>query len=123
MKTFHKNNVTQNSGINFVNLLEIMERNGNNSGQNFNQIFINKFTQVFAKMELNKNQNDKNKKQEKNKENNIPKREIKCYECEMKNNIEYKSDDNNIFNCVDKDQLKHLLNLPNNFEFNVLNEI
>ena len=123
LKTFHKNNVTQNSGINFVNLLEIMERNGNNSGQNFNQIFINKFTQVFAKMELNKNQNDKNKKQEKNKENNIPKREIKCYECEMKNNIEYKSYDNNIFNCVDKDQLKHLLNLPNNFEFNVLNEI
>ena len=30
---------------------------------------------------------------------------------------------NNIFNCVDKEELKHLLVLPNHYEFNVLNEI
>ena len=126
LKTFHKNNVTQNSGINFINLMQMMERNGNESGQNFNQIILNKFTQFFMKMELNnKNtkKDDKNKNKEKSKENNVPKREIKCLECEMKNNNKYKNDDNNIFNCVDKDQLKQLLILPNNFEFNVLNEI
>ena len=31
-------------------------------------------------------------------------------------------ENNNIFNSVDKEQLKQLLILPNNFEFNVINQ-
>ena len=31
-------------------------------------------------------------------------------------------DNNNIFNSADKEQLKQLLILPNNFEFNVINQ-
>ena len=71
--------------------------------------------------EINK-KNKKEKKEEK-KETNSPKRNIKCSECELKNNNQYKNYENNIFNCVDKEQMKQLLILPNNFEFNVLNEI
>ena len=62
------------------------------------------------------------------KNNVVQKREINCIECDMKNNMnniinEEKDNDNNIFNCVDKEVLKQLLILPNNFEFNVFSEI
>ena len=127
LKTFHKNNMTYNNGINFANFLQMMQNGGEgNSSQKIIDLFFDKIKNILYKIETN-NMNKKNKKEEKKekkKENvNVPKRNVKCSECELKNNNEYKNDENNIFNCVDKEQMKQLLILPNNFEFNVLNEI
>ena len=125
LKTFHKNNMTYNNGINFANFFQMMQSSGEgNATQQIFQIFLDKIKNEFLNME-NKEINKKNKKEKKEekKETNSPKRNIKCSECELKNNNQYKNYENNIFNCVDKEQMKQLLILPNNFEFNVLNEI
>ena len=127
LKTFHKNNMTYNNGINFANFLQMMQNGGEgNSSQKIIDLFFDKIKNILYKIETN-NMNKKNKKEEKKEEKkenvNVPKRNVKCSECELKNNNEYKNDENNIFNCVDKEQMKQLLILPNNFEFNVLNEI
>ena len=48
---------------------------------------------------------------------------FKNFEEKMKDpNFEYNCQGKCI-NCVDKEELKHLLVLPNHYEFNVLNEI
>ena len=125
LKTFHKNNMTYNRGTNFADLLSIMQKSEDKSTfQNINKIFIDKIRQNFSEIALgNKGNNDKKKKPEVKKETVKIKREIKCTECELNENKEDKYDNNNnIFNCVDKEQLKQLLILPNNFQFNVLNE-
>ena len=125
LKTFHKNNMTYNNGINFANFFQMLQSSGEgNATQQIFQIFLDKIKNEFLNME-NKEINKKNKKEKKEekKETNSPKRNIKCSECELKNNNQYKNYENNIFNCVDKEQMKQLLILPNNFEFNVLNEI
>ena len=127
LKTFHKNNMTYNNGINFANFLQMMQNGGEgNSSQKIIDLFFDKIKNILYNIETN-NMNKKNKKEEKKEEKkenvNVPKRNVKCSECELKNNNEYKNDENNIFNCVDKEQMKQLLILPNNFEFNVLNEI
>ena len=125
LKTFHKNNMTYNNGINFANFFQMMQSSGEgNATQQIFQLFLDKIKNEFLNME-NKEINKKNKKEKKEekKETNSPKRNIKCSECELKNNNQYKNYENNIFNCVDKEQMKQLLILPNNFEFNVLNEI
>ena len=125
LKTFHKNNMTYNSGINFANFFKMMQKSGEGkSTQIIFNTFIDKFKNAFMKLELNENEKiNKNKKEAKKENNNIQKRDVKCCECELKNNNKFKNDDNNIFNCVDKEQMKQLLILPNNFEFNILNEI
>ena len=128
LKTFHKNNMTYNSGLNFGNFLEIMQKNGDeNTVKMINDIFMNKIMKKFSESELGKKEKSENKKEEKKKESIEQKREIKCYECKLnenaKNKINKNDDTNNIFNCIDKEQLKQLLILPNNFEFNILNEI
>ena len=125
LKTFHKNNMTYNSGINFANFFKMMQKSGEEkSTQIIFNTFIDKFKNAFMKLELNENEKiNKNKKEAKKENNNIQKRDVKCCECKLKNNNKFKNDDNNIFNCVDKEQMKQLLILPNNFEFNILNEI
>ena len=130
LKAFHKNNMTYNSGLNFQNILEIMQKNGDdNSFQMIQKIFLEKIMKNFSQFELSKTQKgekvDKNKNQKK--EQVSQKYEIKCYDCKLNENsknINEKNDEgNNIFNCVDKEELKQLLVLPNHCEFNVLNEI
>ena len=134
LKAFHKNNMTYNSGLNFQNILDIMHKNGdNNTLQTIQKIFMEKIVKNISQMELSKkesnNQDEKSKSQnsEKN-EKVLQKSEIKCYECKLNENIKNKNkekdgNENNIFNCIDKEELKQLLILPNHFEFNVLNEI
>ena len=127
LKTFHKNNMTYNNGINFANFLQLMQNSGEgNTTQKIMQIFLDKIKNEVLNIErneINNKKNKKEKKEEKKENTNVPKRIIKCSECELKNNNEYKNDENNIFNSIDKEQMKQLLILPNNFEFNVLNEI
>ena len=131
LKTFHKNNMTYNNGINFANFLQMMQNSGEgNSSQLIMNTFLDKIKNILSQLEFNNKDNSIKKKKEKNekkegkKENvNNKKRDVKCSECELKDNNKCKVDDNNIFNCVDKEQMKQLLILPNNFEFNVLNEI
>ena len=124
LKTFHKNNMNYNNGMNLGNLMEILQKcevEGNSS-----VITENIFEKFLKKMEefVKKDNNKENKVKEKNINNNITqKREINCIECDLNNKKNEKNNDNNIFNCVDKEQLKQLLILPNNFEFNILNEI
>ena len=130
LKAFHKNNMTYNSGLNFQNLLDIMQKSGDNqSFQNIQKIFIEKLMRNFAEIELSKKEKADNcqKKDTKN-ENIVQKRQIKCNKCQINennansnNNID--DNNNNIFNSVDKDDLKQLLILPNHFEFNILNKV
>ena len=128
LKNFHKNNMTYNNGVNFVNMLEIVQNAG---GEGMSQFTTNFFNRIMKKFEDYDKKNTKDQKKEKMKaakNNVVQKREINCIECDMKNNMnniinEEKDNDNNIFNCVDKEVLKQLLILPNNFEFNVFSEI
>lgn len=128
LKNFHKNNMTSNNGVNFVNMLEIVQNAG---GEGMSQFTTNFFNRIMKKFEDYDKKNTKDQKKEKMKaakNNVVQKREINCIECDMKNNMnniinEEKDNDNNIFNCVDKEVLKQLLILPNNFEFNVFSEI
>ena len=56
----------------------------------------------------------------------IKKREIKCLECSQNDNNPNKNkvieEGNNIFNSINRNQLNDLLNLPNYYGFNKLNE-
>ena len=130
LKAFHKNNMTYNSGLNFQNLLDIMQKSGDNqSFQNIQKIFIEKLMRNFAEIELSKKEKADNcqKKETKN-ENIVQKRQIKCNKCQINennanNNNNIDDNNNNIFNSVDKDELKQLLILPNHFEFNILNKV
>lgn len=131
LKTFHENNMTYNSRNSSFNLMDLLQSNENNKlSQMFKDIFLNKIMKTFSQYELNgKNvqskEKEKNKKTEKKVESAITKNEIKCYECKLNENKKeqiIKNEDNNIFNSVDKEQLKQLLFLPNHFEFNILNE-
>ena len=133
LKAFHKNNMTYNSGLNIQTIFDTMQKNGDgNSLQMIQKIFIEKLMKNFTQLELGKKtsvvKEDKNKNlKNENKDKDLKKSEIKCYECKLDDYSKYKNEknenDNNIFNCIDKEDLKQLLILPNHFEFNILNEI
>ena len=129
LKAFHKSNMTYNSGLNFQNLLDVMQKSGDNQTfQNIQKIFIEKLMKSFSNIELNKKEKvENNSKKDIKNEYSTQKRQIKCTECQMNEKNDTKNENkivenNNIFNSVDKEQLKQLLILPNNFEFNVINQ-
>ena len=73
LKAFHKNNMTYNSGLNFQNILDIMQKNGDDNSFNMIQkIFLEKIMKNFSQLELSKTQKnekvDKNKNQKKEQE-------------------------------------------------------
>ena len=122
LKIFHKQNLTYSRGINFENLMEIIRGSNDTESENI----LNKINQKFMEKIINnfisgyKNENKKEDiKIDHIKENIIKKREIKCLECQKKDNKEIKMDNNdkNIFNSVDKEELYNLLNLPNKYGF------
>ena len=110
---------------------ENQSNENNKLSQMFKDIFLNKIMKTFSQYELNgKNaqskEKEKNKKTEKKVESAITKNEIKCYECKLNENKKEqisKNEDNNIFNSVDKEQLKQLLFLPNFIKMIILIQI
>ena len=129
LKIFHNHNLAYSSGINFESLIDIIQKSKDPKKEKIlktiNEKFMKRIKDNFISGAKNiKNGVDK-KKENEQKKIVIQKREIKCLECQnIKNNniINIKNIDNNIFNSVDRDQLKQLLILPNEFGFNSLKE-
>ena len=130
LKIFHTHNMTYSNGINFENLIEIIQKSNDEKSENIlkmiNEKFMKRIMENFISGVNNKKQENE-KKNEKKKENkvenkkNVTKREIKCLNCQ-KEKEEKDSHTINIFNSIDRKQLNQLLFLPNNFGFNELVE-
>ena len=125
LKIFHKQNLTYSRGINFENLMEIIRNSNDTESENIlnkiNQKFMEKMINNFISgIKLNKKENkQEDTKTDNIKENIIKQREIKCLECQKKENNESIKDNNdkNIFNSVGREELYELLNLPNKYGF------
>ena len=116
LKIFHSHNLTYSNGINFESLIDIIQKSNDEKSmkiiQMINQKFIGRFMQDLG----NNNKKAEEKKEEKKntKAIDIKYNKIKCLECDL----ESVDNGNNIFNCVDRDLLNELLELPNEYEFN-----
>ena len=121
LKIFHKNNLTYSNGINFNNLIEIIQNSKDEKSLNLlkmiNEKFMKRIIDNFISGIKNKKL-DKDKEKKVIKKEIIKKREIKCLECQKNNNhIKDKDIENNIFNSVNRELLAELLNLPNEYGF------
>ena len=125
LKIFHKQNLTYSKGINFENLMEIIRNSNDTESENIlnkiNQKFMEKMINNFISgIKLNKKENkQEDTKTDNIKENIIKSREIKCLECQKKENNESieNNNDKNIFNSVGREELYELLSLPNKYGF------
>ena len=128
LKIFHNKNLTQSSAINLESLLDIIKESHDPESEKILEIIYKKFQDKIINNFINGIKNMKENKKEEKKEkkeikNDSHKKEIKCLECEEKDQTNMKCDkNNNIFNSVDREQLFQLLNLPNNYGFNELKE-
>ena len=121
LKIFHKNNLTYSNGINFNNLIEIIQNSKDEKSLNLlkmiNEKFMKRIIDNFISGIKNKKL-DKDKEKKVIKKEIIKKREIKCLECQKNNNhIKDKDIENNIFNSVNRELLAELINLPNEYGF------
>ena len=127
LKIFHKQNLTYSNGINFENLMEIIQESHDKESENIINILNKKFmdkiiNNYISGAKKNKNEN-KQKEDKKNLKYDVIKKVIKCMDCKEKDENELKiNKDNNIFNSVDKEHLLQLLILPNKYGFNEKNE-
>ena len=126
LKIFHTHNMTYSNGINFENLIEIIQKSNDEKSENIlkmiNEKFMNRIMENFISGVNNKKQENEKKKENKvENKKKVSKREIKCLNCQ-KEKEEKGSQTINIFNSIDRKQLNQLLLLPNNFGFNELVE-
>ena len=126
LKIFHTHNMTYSNGINFENLIEIIQKSNDEKSENIlkmiNEKFMNRIMENFISGVNNKKQeNEKRKENKVENKKKVSKREIKCLNCQ-KEKEEKGSQTINIFNSIDRKQLNQLLLLPNNFGFNELVE-
>lgn len=126
LKIFHTHNMTYSNGINFENLIEIIQKSNDEKSEKIlkmiNEKFMNRIMENFISGVNNKKQeNDKKKENKVESKNKVSKREIKCLNCQ-KEKEEKDSKTVNIFNSIDRKQLNQLLILPNSFGFNELAE-
>ena len=126
LKIFHTHNMTYSNGINFENLIEIIQKSNDEKSENIlkmiNEKFMKRIMENFISGVNNKKQENEKKKENKvESKKKVSKREIKCLNCQ-KEKEEKGSQTINIFNSIDRKQLNQLLLLPNNFGFNELVE-
>jgi len=128
LKIFHKQNLTYSNGINFENLIEIIQESHDKESENIiniiNKKFMDKIINNFISgAKKNKNENKQKEDNKKNLKCDVIKKEIKCMDCKEKDENEINNNkDNNIFNSVDKEHLLQLLILPNKYGFNEKNK-
>lgn len=131
LKIFHNHNMTYSNGINLENLSEIIQKSQDEKSANILKSITDKFMKKMMDNLLSIENNSKNKEKKgkikkKEKKKIIKKREIKCLECSKNDSIPDKNkvieNGNNIFNSINRNQLNELLNLPNYYGFNKLNE-
>lgn len=126
LKIFHTHNMTYSNGINFENLIEIIQKSNDEKSENIlkmiNEKFMKRIMENFISGVNNKKQENEKKKENKvENKKKVSKREIKCLNCQ-KEKEEKDSQTVNIFNSADRQQLDQLLLLPNNFGFNEIVE-
>ena len=120
LKLFHSHNLTYSNGINLERLSEIIQ----NSNDEKTGEILKKITDKFMKKMMDNIMENVDKKKEKKPEKKIEKKkilkknEIKCLECSQNK----KTNNDNIFNSVDREILNQLLILPNNYGFDVEND-
>ena len=125
LKIFHNHNLTYSNGINFENLIEIIQKSKDEKSERLlkmiNEKFMKRIMDNFISGVKNKKQGEE-KKENKVQKKITQKRDIKCLKCQNneknKTKVRDNDKDNNIFNSVDREQLSQLLILPNNFGFN-----
>ena len=131
LKIFHNHNMTYSNGINLENLSEIIQKSQDEKSANILKSITDKFMKKMMDNLLSienhsKNKEKKGKVKKKEKKKIIKKRDIKCLECSQNdnnsNNNKVIENGNNIFNSINRNQLNDLLNLPNYYGFNKLNE-
>jgi WD40 repeat protein len=131
LKIFHNHNMTYSNGINLENLSEIIQKSQDEKSANILKSITDKFMKKMMDNLLSIENNSKNKEKKgkvkkKEKKKIIKKRDIKCLECSQNdnnsNNNKVIENGNNIFNSINRNQLNDLLNLPNYYGFNKLNE-
>ena len=131
LKIFHNHNMTYSNGINLENLQEIIQKSQDEKSAKILKSITDKFTKKMMDNLLSIENNSKNKEKKgkikkKEKKKIIKKRDIKCLECSQNDNNSNINKDigngNNIFNSINRNQLNNLLNLPNYYGFNKLNE-
>ena len=131
LKIFHNHNMTYSNGINLENLSEIIQKSQDEKSANILKSITDKFMKKMMDNLLSIENNSKNKEKKgkvkkKEKKKIIKKRDIKCLECSQNDNNPNKNkvieEGNNIFNSINRNQLNDLLNLPNYYGFNKLNE-
>ena len=125
LKIFHKKNLTYSNGISIESLLDIIKESHDPETEQIlemiNKKFLDKIINNFISGFKNMKQNKKEEKKEI--KNDFLKKDIKCLECQEKDKTKMSSNnENNIFNCVNREQLYQLLNLPNNYGFNEMKE-
>ena len=131
LKIFHNHNMTYSNGINLENLSEIIQKSQDEKSANILKSITDKFMKKMMDNLLSIENNSKNKEKKgkikkKEKKKIIKKRDIKCLECSQNDNNSNKNkvieEGYNIFNSINRNQLNDLLNLPNYYGFNKLNE-
>jgi len=131
LKIFHNHNMTYSNGINLENLQEIIQKSQDEKSAKILKSITDKFMKKMMDNLLSIENNSKNKEKKgkikkKEKKKIIKKRDIKCLECSQNDNNSNINKDigngNNIFNSINRNQLNNLLNLPNYYGFNKLNE-
>ena len=131
LKIFHNHNMTYSNGINLENLSEIIQKSQDEKSANILKSITDKFMKKMMDNLISIENNSKNKEKKgkvkkKEKKKIIKKRDIKCLECSQNDNNPNKNkvieNGNNIFNSINRNQLNDLLNLPNYYGFNKLNE-
>ena len=131
LRIFHMHNLTYSNGINFESLIEIIKKSRDQKSEelikNIQEKFMNKIVNNFINGTKQTQEGQETKNEKKGEKGKIfQKRKINCLECQKKeSNIKYKdvlNKDNNIFNSIERTQLKELLNLPNKYDFNIMKE-
>ena len=125
LKIFHTHNMTYSNGINFENLIEIIQKSNDEKSEKIlkmiNEKFMNRIMENFISGVNNKKQNEKKKENKVENQKKVSKREIKCLDCQNQKE-EKDSQTINIFNSIDRKQIDQLLLLPNDFGFNEIVE-
>ena len=125
LKIFHKKNLTYSNGISIESLLDIIKESHDPETEQILEMINKKFLDKIINNFISGFKNMKENKKEVKKEikNDFLKKDIKCLECQEKDKTKMSSNnENNIFNCVNREQLYQLLNLPNNYGFNEMKE-